>query len=55
VDRIDLKEKGMGASPAFGFTIARGFQGWIPSITYVYIIEPFAPTGMHVITLGAIF
>jgi len=55
VDRIDLKEKGMGASPAFGFTIARGFQGGIPSITYVYIIEPFAPTGMHVITLGAIF
>ena len=55
VDRIDLKDKGMGASPAFGFTIARGLQGWTPSITYVYIIEPFAPTGMHVITLGAIF
>ena len=55
VDRIDLKEKGMGASPAFGFTIARGFVGWTPSITYVYIVEPFAPTGMHVITLGAIF
>ena len=55
VDRIDLKDKGMGASPAFGFTIARGFTGWTPSITYVYIIEPFAPTGMHLISLGAIF
>lgn len=55
VDRIDLKEKGTGASPAFGFTIARGFQGWTPSITYVYIIEPFAPTGMHLISLGVIF
>lgn len=55
VDRIDLKEKGMGVSPAFGFTIARGFQGWTPSITYVYIIEPFAPTGMHLISLGVIF
>jgi hypothetical protein len=55
VDRIDLKEKGTGASPAFGFTIARGFQGWTPSITYVYIIEPFAPTGMHMISLGVIF
>ena len=55
VDRIDLKEKGMGVSPAFGFTIARGFQGWTPSITYVYIMEPFAPTGMHLISLGVIF
>jgi hypothetical protein len=55
VDRIDLKEKGTGASPAFGFTIARGLQGWTPSISYVYIIEPFAPTGMHMISLGVIF
>ncbi len=55
VDRIDLKEKGMGASPAFGFTITRGFQGWTPSVTYVYIMEPFAPTGMHLISLGVIF
>jgi hypothetical protein len=55
VDRIDLKEKGMGASPAFGFTIARGLPGWTPSLTYVYIIEPFAPTGMHLISLGVIF
>ena len=55
LDRIDLKEKGMGVSPAFGFTIARGLSGWTPSITYVYIIEPFAPTGMHLISLGVIF
>jgi hypothetical protein len=55
VDRIDLKEKGTGASPAFGFTIARGLEGWTPSITYVYVIEPFAPTGLHMISLGVIF
>ena len=55
VDRIDLKEKGTGASPAFGFTIARGLAGWTPSITYAYIVEPFAPTGMHIITLGVVF
>ena len=55
VDRIDLKEKGTGASPAFGFTIARGLQGWTPSITYAYIVEPFAPSGMHIITLGVYF
>ena len=55
VDRIDLKEKGAGVSPAFGFTIARGLSGWTPSISYVYVLEPFAPTGMHVISLGVIF
>lgn len=55
VDRIDLKEKGTGASPAFGFTIARGLEGWTPSITYAFVVEPFAPSGMHIITLGVIF
>ena len=55
VDRIDLKEKGTGASPAFGFTVTKGLPGWTPSVTYVFILEPFAPTGMHIITLGVIF
>ena len=55
VDRIDLKEKGSGVSPAFGFTITRGLEGWTPSITYVYVVEPFAPSGMHMISLGVIF
>ena len=55
IDRIDLKDKGTGASPSFGFTLSRGLQGWTPSITYVYVIEPFAPTGLHMITLGVIF
>ena len=55
IDRIDLKEKGSGASPAFGFTITRGLEGWTPSITYAYVVEPFAPAGMHIITLGVVF
>jgi len=55
VDRIDLKEKGAGISPAFGFTLARELRGWTPSISYVYVVEPFAPTGMHMISLGVIF
>jgi len=55
IDRIDLKEKGTGASPAFGFTIARDLTGWTPAITYAYVIEPFAPSGMHIITLGVVF
>ncbi len=55
IDRIDLKQKGTGASPAFGFTITRALGDWTPSVTYVYVVEPFAPSGMHVITLGVIF
>ncbi len=55
VDRIDLKDKGAGASPAFGFTVSRGLHGWTPSIIYAYVIEPFAPTGIHMISLGVIF
>jgi hypothetical protein len=55
IDRIDLKQKGTGASPAFGFTLGRALSGWTPSVTYVYVVEPFAPSGMHVITLGVIF
>ena len=55
IDRIDLKEKGSGVSPAFGFTISRGLNGWTPSISYVYVVEPFAPTGMHMISLGVNF
>ena len=55
IDRIDLKQKGTGASPAFGFTIGRALSGWTPSVTYVYVVEPFAPSGMHVLTLGVIF
>ena len=55
IDRIDLKQNGTGASPAFGFTIGRALSGWTPSVTYVYLVEPFAPSGMHLITLGVIF
>jgi hypothetical protein len=55
LDRIDLKEKGMGVKPSFGFTLSRQIEGWTPSLQYVYVVEPFAPSGMHVISLGARF
>ncbi|HXX65502.1 MAG TPA: hypothetical protein VEO56_16995 [Bacteroidota bacterium] len=55
VDRIDLREKGMGIRPAFGFTAKEPFGSWTPAINYAYVIEPFAPSGMHMISLGIIF
>ena len=55
VDRIDMKEKGNGISPAFGFTARKDIGGWIPAVHYAYVIEPFSPSGTHIISLSVIF
>lgn len=55
VDRIDLREKGMGIRPALGFTAKKALGSWTPALNYAYVIEPFAPSGMHMISLGIIF
>ncbi len=53
LDRIDLKEKGSGIQPTFGFTLTQNiFEGWTPSLHYAYVIEPFASSGMHIIALS---
>ncbi len=55
IDRIDLKEKGNGVAPAFGFTLRRPLEGIVPALHYAYVIEPFAPSGMHLISIAAEF
>ena len=55
IDRIDLKDKGMGVRPAFGFTLRRDFDGWTPAVNYAFVLEPFAPSGIHMISLSATF
>lgn len=55
LDRMDLKEKGNGVRPAFGFTVRKEFDNFTPALHYAFVIEPFAPTGMHVLTLSASF
>jgi hypothetical protein len=55
VDRIDLKDEGNGVKPTFGLTARRSLGSWTPSITYAFVIEPFAPAGMHVISLAILF
>jgi hypothetical protein len=52
VDRIDLKEEGAGVRPSFGFSIRKGFEAWEPALHYAYVLEPFAPSGMHIIALS---
>ncbi|MFN0158569.1 MAG: hypothetical protein ACKVRP_10935 [Bacteroidota bacterium] len=54
IDRIDLKEKGNGIKPTFGFTVRKGFGDWVPALNYAYVVEPFVSTGMHVISLSVV-
>ena len=55
VDRIDLKDEGNGVKPTFGLTARKSLGSWTPAITYAFVIEPFAPAGMHVISLAILF
>jgi len=55
IDRVDLKETGMGVRPSFGFTIRTELDGWTPALSYAFLVEPFAPSGMHLIALTVIF
>ncbi len=55
IDRLDLKDEGNGVKPTFGFTARKSLGSWTPAITYAFVIEPFAPTGMHVIALAILF
>jgi len=55
VDRIDLKEKGNGVKPTFGFSARKSLSGWTPAVHYAFIVEPFSSSGMHIISLSVIF
>jgi hypothetical protein len=55
VDRIDLKEKGNGIRPAIGFTAERSFGSWIPRLHYAFVLEPFSPGGLHMISISVRF
>jgi hypothetical protein len=55
IDRIDLKEKGNGVRPAFGFSARKDFEALTPAINYAFVVEPFATSAMHMISLSVIF
>jgi hypothetical protein len=55
IDRIDLKEEGNGIRPTFGLTARKALDGWTPAITYAFVVEPFSPGGMHVLSLAILF
>ena len=55
IDRIDASEKGNGVRPSLGFSAQKSFAAWTPAVSYTFVIEPFASTGMHLISLSARF
>jgi hypothetical protein len=55
LDRWDFSDNATGAKPSFGFTARNSFNGWTPAVNYAYVIEPFSPQGMHIITISTTF
>ncbi len=55
MDRWELSDNATGVKPSFGFTVKNSFNGWAPAVNYAYVVEGFAPHGMHIITLTVAF
>ena len=55
LDRWELSDNATGVKPSFGFTAKKSFNDWTPALHYAFIIEGFAPHGMHIITLTGSF
>jgi hypothetical protein len=53
IDRMDLKEKGNGVKPSFGFSLTNDFDGFVMGLHYAFQVEPFSPQPLHVISLSA--
>ena len=55
VDRLDSGDDATGAKPTAGFSLKKSVDNWTPELQYAYVVESFAPHGMHIITLSAGF
>ncbi len=55
MDRIDLKEKGTGVRPSFGFSARKDFESWTPALNYAFVVEPFTTSAMHMFSLSVLF
>lgn len=54
LDRWQLSGEATGIKPSFGFTVKNSFNNWNLGINYAFVIEGFAPHGMHIITFTAV-
>jgi hypothetical protein len=50
-DRIDLQDRTSGAMPTVGFAAGYPLGDWHPTIHYAYGVEPFSPSGIHIISV----
>jgi hypothetical protein len=55
IDRVDLQESGNGIRPSIGFTARSKIGGLSPALHYAFVLEPFSPSGMHMISLSLMF
>lgn len=54
VDQVGVTES-LVARPSFGFSVQTSTGDWQTFLSYVLVIEPYAPTSMHLLTLGIEF
>ncbi len=52
IDRLDVSNTSNGIKPSFGFTVRKEIAGLTPAINYAYVFEPFAPSGMNVLSIS---
>ena len=54
IDQIDLSEA-IPAKPAIGFTVQTLIADWPTRLHYAFMVEPYSPSGLHVVSLGVVF
>lgn len=55
IDRWELSSDPTGIKGTFGFSLRNSFDSWTPAINYAFVVEPYAPAGMHIITVSTTF
>jgi len=54
IDRLSPSGDGL-PKPAFGFTAVQDIGSLAGFLSYAFVFEPYAPAGMHILSLGAEF
>lgn len=52
IDRINLKNSDMIPKPGFGLEITHHLANKLFNLNYAFVVEPYAPSNQHILTLG---
>lgn len=55
IDRLDASNKFVSSKPSFGFSVRKSLESFTPTVTYAYVFEPDAPSGINVISIAVTF